>query len=197
MENNTGGQLAAAIDALLIRRPDISKKRMGIAFYGCKHGVEAIRKAKWVRESTAEKVIALIENPPAEVLKIVPQRKGVRQQRQRLSTEVRGQRIAAGIRRSTMRKAQARIDAGLSTDTCTNAAIKWAQRDLEEAHRQRNRLMDPIEQAKTILRQARYVPVCSMGVYDGDPELFRVGYRCNISRAELLSMADAARKVAA
>jgi hypothetical protein len=43
----------------------------------------------------------------------------------------------------------------------------------------------PDRAAKRIL-QRRYAPVCSMAVYDGDPDLFVVGHRKCVTREELL-----------
>jgi hypothetical protein len=66
-----------------------------------------------------------------------------------------------------------------------------AVRAVEAQRAEQTRLMCPIEQAKRIL-QRRYAPVCSMAVYGGDPDRYVVGHRKDVTREQLLAMAERA-----
>jgi hypothetical protein len=62
-------------------------------------------------------------------------------------------------------------------------------REVEKQRAEAARLGCPIEAAKRLL-QRRYAPVCSMAVHGGDPSLFQVGHRKNLTQEQLLEMAE-------
>lgn len=95
-------------------------------------------------------------------------------------------RSAAAVRQMT-EKAQERVEQGLSANSAP-PALRFAQRKLEQAMEDQARALDPVEQAKSILRR-RYKPVVSMAVYGGPKDLFVVGTKRNVSQQDLLSMA--------
>lgn len=180
-----GALLADELEALLKRRPDLAKSKVGMIVRGKSNGIADLRKTPMVSPRTAAKVREFIANPPDEA------KRKLRSEYKRPDFGV-GYRIAAGIRRSAARKAQERIDAGLSAESASSAALRLTQRDMEANLREQGRLSDPIEQAKSKLQRARYVPVCSMSIYGGDPSLFRVGQKTNLTTDQLLQMAEAA-----
>jgi hypothetical protein len=100
---------------------------------------------------------------------------------------IRKRRIDA-TRRANLERAGELLDAGKTVGQAPNVHIRLAMREVESLRVQEHRLNCPIEQAKTLLRR-RYAPVCSMAVYDGDPDLFMVGSKKDVTRAELLAMA--------
>lgn len=103
--------------------------------------------------------------------------------------QIRGQRVAAKVRRATSAKARERIERGLDARTATQATVRHAQFAIEAENAIQARLSDPVGQAKAKL-QRRYAPVVSMAVYGGDPDLFVVGNRKGVTRDELLAMAE-------
>jgi hypothetical protein len=112
----------------------------------------------------------------------------------RTDDQLAGRRHAAAVMRAQSQRAAAMLDAGNTQPI--DIGTKMAMRVIIEAREQEARLSDPIERAKTLLRR-RFAPVCSMVVYDGDPDLFQVGHRKNVTRDELLAMAARARHDAA
>lgn len=102
-------------------------------------------------------------------------------------------RRGAAIRRTVSEKARQRIEQGLDARSCSHASVRHAQFAIEEENERQARLSTPIEVAKSKL-QRRYQPVVSMAVYCGDPGLFIVGSKRNVTEAELLAMA---RRIAA
>lgn len=119
-------------------------------------------------------------------------RKAARDAEQRVrapsAAAIRGQRVAAKVRRATTAKAMERIEQGLDAKTAKQATVRHAQFALEAELEMKTRLSDPIEQAKQRL-QKRYSIVCSEAVYGGDPDLFVVGSRKGVTRDQLLDMA--------
>lgn len=101
---------------------------------------------------------------------------------------VRSQRRMAAIRRATTARAMGRIEQGLDPRTATQAAVRHAQFALQAEIEMNNRMADPIELAKAILRRT-YKPVVTMSVYGGSPDLFMVGQRKDITQDELLALA--------
>lgn len=89
------------------------------------------------------------------------------------------------VRRGHLKRAGELLDAGIKP---TNVHEKLAMREVENLRAQEYRMTDPVEQAKTVLRR-RFAPVCSMAVYEGDPDRFMVGSRKDVTRDELLAMA--------
>lgn len=181
-----GAVLAAEIDAMLATRPDLSRRKIGYLCYGNYNGVDRVRERKSIRPETVARIRAIIDNPP-DSAKVRTRRPQVKK-----PCTNRGERISRGMRKAIMRRAQERINAGLSAEACSSQTLKFAQRELEAMHRENGRLSDPVEQAKLRLQRARYAPVCSMAVYGGDPALFRVGRRLNLPAYALLKLAEAA-----
>jgi hypothetical protein len=95
------------------------------------------------------------------------------------------------VQRRNVAKAEAFIDAGKTIGKGTNVHVKIAVRAVEARRAEDARLACPIEAAKRVL-QRRHAPVCSMAVHGGDPDLFQVGHRKDLSRDELLAMAERA-----
>lgn len=93
------------------------------------------------------------------------------------------------IARGHKARAAALLDAGESATRDKGVHVLIAMRAIEAERAEQARLSCPIEQAKRML-QRRYAPVCSMAVYGGDPNLFIVGGRKNVTRDELLEMAQ-------
>lgn len=95
------------------------------------------------------------------------------------------------MKRSIERQAAALIDGNDSVRSRggqVNQAVAAAAIAIRERRAAEARQADPVERAKLTL-QRRYAPVCSMAVYDGDPDLFMVGHRRNLTRDELLELA--------
>lgn len=191
----TGANLADEIEALLTRRPDLSRVRTARAAYKWSGGIEQLRKVEYPMPRTIERIRALVANPPAECIKkpMGAPRTG-RRYRQTYTPRPRivdasGHRIAAGVRRSKLLRAQARIDAGLPAGKA-GQAMKLTQMALEAQHRETARLACPIEQAKTLLRRRGRV-VFSASVYGGPKDRFIISGRGSetISTDELLAMA--------
>jgi hypothetical protein len=103
--------------------------------------------------------------------------------------ELVNRRRSVAVDRARIARAEALIDSGKVLTGKTDPGLKIAMRAVQTRRAEEARLFDPIEQAKTTLRR-RYAPVCSMAVHGGDPNLFQVGHRKNLTGEELLAMAE-------
>jgi hypothetical protein len=98
-------------------------------------------------------------------------------------------RRSDATRRSHLARAAALVDAGEAATRDKGVHVVIAMREVEKQRREEARLACPIESAKRLL-QRRYAPVCSMAVHGGDPRLFQVGHRKNLTQEQLLEMAE-------
>lgn len=178
----TGAELAAEIDALLERRPDISKVRVGLLLRCKRNGVEDLRIRNIVHKATVAKVRALIADPPAEVLK----RPNIGYRPSRCARKAVDRRSAA-IRTAAVKQAEARIQAGLSSGKAASIQVRLAQRDLERQRAERDRLACPVEQALLKIRRRGRV-VFRASVHGGPHDRFIMGAR-RLTEAEILQLA--------
>lgn len=115
------------------------------------------------------------------------------QPRAQSNQAVTNARRSAAIKRSIERKAIALLDgdnSGLTTGGQVNQCVAAAAKAILGRREAEARRSDPVERAKLVLQRAHYAPVCSMAIYDGDPDLFIVGSRKNITRDELIAWAE-------
>lgn len=182
----TGAEIAAELDALLKRRPDLSAYKMGKAIRNKGNALDEIRATPRIKAVTVKKIRDFIACP--EEARYIPRS----EYKERAPGF--GQRIAAGIRRASVRKAREHLATGQDIMSAPQAAVRLAGLAVLEQIKEEQRRTCPIEQAKIELRKQRYTPVCSMAVFGGDPALFRVGSRTNVTLDELLAIA--ARKAA-
>lgn len=211
----TGAMLAAELDALIVRIPALGKKRIGQILYNSSNGVEQIRRKVKPTTATIEKVRAFVANPPAEAFKPEPivkvpsrrrsparpsvQRGIARAQheqalRDRATDQVNARRAQA-VRRAQAEKARAMLDAGSTPGAHDPVSLKMAFRSLSATREQQEREVDPVEQAKTLLRR-RYTPVCSMAVYGGPADRFVVGMRKDLTLDQMLGLAAGLQRAA-
>lgn len=194
----TGSDLAAELDTLLAGDPKLSKWRIGKIVYGCKCGVETIRRRLRVLPLTVERVRALCANPPPEAyakpLGRPAQPKAPRAPRKiachrRPITEAHSTKMLAGIKRSQRAQAKERIAQGLDSASAS-PGVRITQRYLEKQAADMARIADPVEQAKLKLRRNNRV-VFSESVYGGRKDRFIVSGRGreSISTAELMALA--------
>lgn len=106
---------------------------------------------------------------------------------ERAKIDIANKARSAAVRRAHTARAEAALDAGKTATR--DIGLKIAMRQVQNQRAEQHRLGCPIEQAKRVL-QRRYAPVCSMAVHGGDPNLFQVGHRKDVSREELLAMAE-------
>ena len=125
---------------------------------------------------------------PREPAPPAPQQARAHPLSDRAKIDAANKRRADAVGRRVVAKAEAFIDAGKTIGKGTNVHLKLAVRAVELKRAEEQRQGCPIETAKTLLRR-RFAPVCSMAVYDGDPALFCVGHRKNLTVDELLAMA--------
>jgi hypothetical protein len=97
------------------------------------------------------------------------------------------QRKIAASRRANTQQARDRIEKGLPPSGAKSASVRHAQFAIEEENRLKERLADPVEQAKHALRK-RYTPVLNAETMDGPAGHYIVGRR-TVSKDELLAMA--------
>lgn len=202
LKHPTGAQLLAEIEAFLKAHPEVSRQRFGWQMSGSPDGVNVLRKRLHPRPKTVAKARAIMADIPAEVLKrdtprmaaakargyTIKARKGdlTLEEHQRL-TRLRFQKSA----RTNRTKAQARIDAGLSSESSKSVTIKLTQRALEDQQAQLARGADPVEQALTRLRRDRNI-VFRASVVDGPADQFVLRRRSGdqfISQDQLLELA--------
>lgn len=193
----TGAELAAEIDELMERRPDISRHRFGKCINGCSNGIGDVRKRLYPRAATVKKVRDLIANPPPECLKQKHPRAGTGTARRRgkiqdtHDLEMRRQRRYAAIRRAANATAKDRIERGLDANSARQATVKFAQQAMEERMRDEARLADPIEQALLALRRDRHI-IYRASVKNGPHNHFIIRRRSGdqeIDEQQLLQMA--------
>jgi hypothetical protein len=107
--------------------------------------------------------------------------------------ERRGARQRAAARKRVEAQALALLDGDDSRRSeggAISSNVRAVMNQIEDRRAAMARQTDPVEQAKLVLQRARIAPVCSMAVYDGDPALFRVGHRKNVTKQELLELAE-------
>lgn len=154
-----------------------------------------------VRKSTIDRAVAWLRSTPACPAAPAQPRGPARHRAQRArdltsqpidpaleladKQRLNGQRHQAAIRRGQEREATAKLESG---EKPKNSFERSLMSGIERRREDEARLADPVEQAKLAL-QKRYAPVCSMAVHGGDPALFMVGSRKDVSRDQLLEMA--------
>lgn len=147
----TGAELASEIDDLLLRRPDLSKWRIGMLLQSSRHGVEYLRTVKRPRQGTIIKVRELIANPPSGAFK----RPSVPPPRHKHSNN---HKALAALRRSNRERAEDRMARGLgATGPGVPTCVRLAQLALERQQDEERRRKDPVEQALLVLRRQRRI----------------------------------------
>jgi hypothetical protein len=111
--------------------------------------------------------------------------------RLRLSPEAHSARVVAGIKRAVRQKAQEALDAGTPAHKAGNVHVRSAMLDIERRRVEDARLADPLEQAKTVIRQGGWA--CFAAVIGGGPVgHFFIGNRV-VTETELLAFAERLR----
>jgi hypothetical protein len=174
------------------RAPDVARRRAERARAAAERlAARATPKRKPPREAeNRAEHQALRQAPSREPAPLSPARAHPVPGRARLDRAAKQR--ADAVRQRNISKAEALVDAGKSaTRSAHGVHVVMAVRAVEAQRAEQTRLMCPIEQAKRIL-QRRYAPVCSMAVYGGDPDLYAVGHRKDVTREQLLAMAERA-----
>lgn len=184
MTSVTGADLAAELDALLARRPELSKSKIGLLLRNKRNGIEEIRSAIKPLPSTVAKVRAFIAAPPAEALLLTSEELSrINSDSARRGVDKR----CATIRRDAVSQARRILDG--DTSIKRNAVISAAVRDLKAQRQNEARLADPVERAKLKLQRAGYRPVVCATIIGGPEGLFVVGRR-RVTKDELLRLAE-------
>lgn len=180
----TGHQLAAEIeDAACAAGVPVSAFARPLLGRHCLQRLASVRQSKRPRPETVRMIRAFIANPPAEALR---DRAPLGDRRFAVNRQQRA------IRKSVRTQAECFLDGegtGKTRGGAPNPAMLAVARQIQDKRAAEARQTDPVEQAKLAL-QKRYAPVCSMAVHGGDPALFMVGSRRNLTRAELIELAD-------
>lgn len=185
----SGAELMAEVDAFIATN-GLSASRFSKLAFGRPSALREMRRTAVPIDSTIERARAFMANPPPEAF--APRRtgrpRGVSILPATDAQRVHRARIGGAVRRGINNRAQARIDAGLPPSLSSGANVKLAQETLIRQQVEIDRLADPVEKAKTVLRK-RFAPVVNAEVVDGPAGKYLVG-RKFVSKAELLAWAD-------
>jgi hypothetical protein len=178
-----------------------SQIRLSLHLFGSQSGIRTLRESKRPKRATIDRIAAFLADPvdPGDLPARPPQPYRAPRLNPNTAGSTAGARIAAGIKRSIRKKAAAALDAGISpAHAGNNSAIRGAMIEVAENRAAQARSLDPVEQAKTLIRQRGYPCFdarVSLGERNGKGKFF-IGNRL-VDEDGLMEYADRLRARAA